>query len=34
MKLIGGASNRLWTYGDLQRHTTTRHNIAWHTCKL
>ena len=34
MKVIGGASNRLRTYGDLQRHTTTQHSMAWHTFKL
>ena len=34
MKVIGGASNQLWTYGNLRRHTTTLHIIAWHTCKL
>ena len=30
----GGACNRLPTYGDLRRHSTTLHSIAWHTCKL
>ena len=34
MKVIGGASNRLRTYGDLRRHTTKLHSIAWHTCRL
>ena len=34
MKLIGGASNRLLAYGDLRRHTTTLHSIAWHTYEM
>ena len=34
MKVIGGTSNRLRTYKDLRRHTTTLHGRAWYTCKL
>ena len=41
MKLMGGGyeidwggSNRLWTYGDLPKHTTRLHSIAWYTGKL